>query len=70
MKKQENWFKQKKVTIGFSICALIGGFFFLNHSITGNVVLNADKGIDLVSLIGLLLVLCAVILGAYTMMKK
>ncbi len=70
MKKQENWFKQKKVVIGFSISALIAGFVFLNHSITGNVMLNADKGLDLVSLIGLLLVLCSIILGAYTIKKN
>ena len=70
MKKQENWFTQKKTTAGFAILSLIAGFLFLNQSITGNFVLNADKGIDLISLIGLLLISCAIILGAYTIKKK
>ena len=68
--KETNWFKTKKVVASFAIIALIAGFFFLNKKITGNVILNAQHAFSLISLIGLLLVACAIILGAYTIRKK
>ncbi len=70
MEKQESWFKTKKVTASFAIIALGGGFLFLNRSITGNIILNDKYPFNLVSMIGLLLILCSVILGVYSMRKK
>ena len=70
MKKIFDWFETKKATMVFAIISLIGGFLFLNHSITGNIILSDKYSFNLVSLIGLLLILCAVILGAYSIKKK
>jgi len=68
--KKENFFKTKKATVSFAIIALIGGFLFLNRSITGNVILDNKNSFSLVSLMGLLLIACSVILCAYALKKK
>ncbi len=68
--KKLDWLKTRKATASFAIIALLGSFLFLNKGITGNVVLSNKFSFDLVSLIGLMLIVCAVILGAYSIKKK
>ncbi|MFQ5531492.1 MAG: hypothetical protein ACE5ES_02650 [Candidatus Nanoarchaeia archaeon] len=70
IKNTFDWFKTKPATTGFAIAALISGFLFLNKSMTGNVVLNDKYSINLISIVGLLLISCAVVLGMYTIKKK
>jgi hypothetical protein len=70
MNKIPGWFKTRKATTIFAITALAGGFLFLNQGITGNAILNNRHYFEVFSLIGLLLVLCAVILGVYSIKKK
>lgn len=65
-----DWFKTKKATSLFALISLAGGFFFLNQGITGNIILNENYTFNLISLIGLFLILCSVILGAYSLKKK
>ena len=65
----DSWLKQKKVTAGFATASLISGFLFLNRNITGNAVLSDRYSISPLSLIGLLLVLCAVVLAGYSIKK-
>lgn len=65
-----NWLKTKQVTSGFALLALVGGFLFLNQSITGNAILNNKYPINLASLVGLLLVFCSAILAVYTIRHK
>jgi len=60
----------KGVTYAFAAVSLLGGFLFLNKSITGNVILNKQFGINVVSLIGLLLIICSAILFAYSIKKR
>lgn len=67
---KENFFKKRKVTAMFAVISLAGGFIFLNKGITGNVVLNGSHAFSVVSLIGLLLVLCSAILIAYSIKKN
>jgi len=67
---KENFLKKKSVTIIFAFIALFSGFLFLNQSMTGNAILNRQSSVNLVSLIGLLLVFCSVILFAYSVKKK
>lgn len=69
MKKFSDWFKAKKITACFALISLIGGFLFLNNSITGNIISNNNYSFNIVSLIGLLLILCSVILIAYSIKK-
>jgi len=69
IKKFSDWFKAKKITASFALISFIGGFLFLNHSITGNIILNNKNSFNIVSLIGLLLILCSVILIAYSIKK-
>lgn len=68
--KKENFFKTRKATVSFALMALVGGFLFLNQSITGNIILDSENSFNLVSLMGLLLIACSIILGAYSLKKK
>ena len=70
MKKKTNFLTRKKTTAFFAIISAIAGFSFLNKSITGNIILSDAYSFDLISLIGLLLILCSVILGIYSIKKK
>lgn len=68
--KKESFFKTKKTTAFFAIIGLIGGFISLNKSITGNVILNGRNSLDLLSLTGVLLILCSIAIGIYSIKKK
>lgn len=61
---------KKKTALGFSIVALIGGFLFLQPGITGNTILNESSKFNILSLVGFLLILCAIILAVYSLKKK
>ncbi len=67
--KKVSWLKAKKVTGLFAAVALVAGFLFLDSGITGNVVLNGGNGFNILSLIGLLLILCSAILTVYTIRR-
>jgi hypothetical protein len=62
--------KTRKTTAGFAILALIAGFLFLDQSFTGNVVLSDKYSFSIISIIGLLLVFCALMLAIYSVKKK
>ena len=68
--KSLDWFKSRKATAGFALAALIVGFLFLNHSLTGNVILSDKYSFSFVSLIGLVLVGCSLVLAAYSVKNK
>ena len=72
MKKFWKELESKNATAGFSVVAFIAGVLFLKKAweITGNVVLNNRYSLDLIPLIGLLLVLCSIILGTYSLRKN
>jgi hypothetical protein len=69
-KHRANFFEKRPVTISFAAIALLFGFFFLDSGITGNAVLNKQIPVNLVSIAGLLLILCSVILVAYSLKKS
>jgi len=68
-KKKESLLKTKPATATFALIALAGGFLFLNKGITGNVILSDKSSFNIVSLIGLILIVCAVVLGIYSIKK-
>jgi len=68
--KEENFFKKKSVVVSFALISLVGGFLFINKDITGNIVLSSKYSFNLLSIIGLLLIVCSAILGAYSIRKK
>jgi len=70
LKEIFNWFKTKQATSAIAIISLLGGIFFIDKKITGNVILNSNYSINLVSGIGLLLIACSVILGIYSLKKR
>lgn len=70
MGKFFGWLKTKQATAIFAAGSLISGFFFLNKNITGNIILNENYSLNILPIIGLVLVLCSVVLGAYSIMKK
>ena len=60
----------KKAAGVVAAVALLSGFLFLNKTTTGNVVLNGNvPTIDVISLIGLALVLCSGALAFYAVKK-
>ena len=61
--------KTKIATAIFAIVALFTGFLFLNSSLTGNAIIKNTFPIQPLSVIGLLLVLCAIVLGIYTIRR-
>ena len=63
------WFKMKGVAAVFAVVAFVVGFLFLDKGVTGNVILDNKYPVDVVSLIGLLLVLCSAILAVYIIKK-
>jgi len=67
---QKSLFKTKKVVAGFAIVALLGGFFFLNNTPTGNIIVESGNPINLLSIIGLLLIACSIILAVYAIRKR
>ena len=68
--EKENILKTKKVATIFAITALISGFLFLSPSITGGVILEKSNSFSPLSLIGLLLIGCSIVLAAYSLKKK
>jgi len=68
---ENSWFKEKKVTAIFAAVAFFTGFLFVDRgSISGNIILDGSYSFNIVSLIGLLLVLCSAVLAAYTIRKR
>ena len=67
---KKNFLKSKELTLIFSAIALIGGFFFLENSTTGNVISETNGIFNILSIIGLLLVLCSMILAGYSISRK
>ena len=68
---KNSWFNGKKVAATFAVVAFFTGFLFVDRgSISGNVIVDGTPQFNVVSMIGLLLVLCSVILAAYTIRKK
>ena len=69
---ENSWFKNKGVTAIFAVVAFFVGFLFVDRgSISGNIILGeSNYSVSIISMIGLLLVLCSAILAAYTIRKK
>ena len=67
--KKENILKTKKATTIFAILALIGGFLFLSPSITGGFILESSDSFSPLSLIGLVLIGCSIVLATYSLKK-
>jgi len=70
MKTKTPWLKTKPVTIAFAIIALVGGVFFLSGGITGNVISSTKYSFSATSIIGLLLIACAVVLSLYSIKNR
>jgi len=70
MNNKENILKTRKTVTMFAIVALIGGLLFLSPSITGGFILESSDSFSSLSLIGLLLIGCSVILTVYALKKK
>jgi len=62
--------KSRTATASFAIIALIGGFYFLNSNMTGNIVLKNQTAFSTLPLVGLLLIACSVILALYSIKKR
>lgn len=77
MVKKKSFFEKKSVIASFGILALLGGVYFTQLFITGNVTGNAvtistrySLTSFMIPLIGLLLLICSIILISYSIVKK
>ena len=68
--KNENPFKNRKTIAIFGIAALISGFLFLSPSMTGGFILESSNSFNPLSLIGLLLIGCSIVLAVYSFKKR
>lgn len=73
------WLKTKPATITFAIVALIAGLFFVSggigggiNEIQGNLILDKSTFIlnPSLSIIGFLLIICSIVLSAYSIKQK
>lgn len=62
--------KAKKITGSFAIISLISGFFFMGQRITGNVIFNTKSSLNLLPIIGVFLITCSIVLGAYSLKRR
>lgn len=68
---ENSWFKEKKVAATFAVVAFFAGFLFVDRgSISGNVIVDNTPTFNIISMVGLLLVLCSAILVFYTVRKR
>lgn len=70
MNNKENILKTKKAATLFAIVALVGGFLFLSPSITGGAISVGPSSFNSLSLIGLVLICCSIVLAGYSLKKK
>jgi len=75
MTKNKSFFEKKSVIATFGIIALLGGVYFTQLFATGNVTGNAistrySLTPFMISLIGLLLLICSIVLISYSIVKK
>ena len=69
--EKQSWFKKKSVVATFAIISFIFGFLFLRQGrVTGNVIANEYQSFSFLSIIGLLLVLCAFITAIYAIKRR
>jgi len=68
-KQKTSFFKSKKTTWTFAIISFLAGFLFLKNNPTGNVVLSNYYPINLISVVGMLLIFCSLILALYSIRK-
>jgi len=71
--KKVSFLKSRKMTTGFAVVALLGALAFINPGaspFSGNAVLKSPGTFALLPAIGALLLVCALILGLYSLRKK
>lgn len=67
---KEKFFARKSVTWVFAIIAAFSGFLFLDAVPTGNIIVNRQNPVSVLSIIGLLLIACSAVLIVYSAKKK
>lgn len=72
IKKTTNWFKTSKATTLFATVAFAAGLAFVGYSntITGNIILTDKQSFNALSLIGLGLLFCSVVLALYSLKHR
>mgnify|MGYP001563518622 CR=1 FL=1 len=66
---KKSWLNVKKIAGVFAAVFLVAGFLLLDKGISGNVVLDGEYTSNPLALIGLIIVLFAAVLTAYTIKK-
>jgi hypothetical protein len=68
--KNIDWLSLRAVTSIFALISFVGGFYFLNNSMTGNAIVNNPNYVNFISIIGILLIFCSLILVAHSIKKR
>ncbi|MEK6840870.1 MAG: hypothetical protein AABX79_02865 [Nanoarchaeota archaeon] len=67
----ENSFKEKGIFLILAVVAFFTGFLFVDRGgISGNTILDGSYPVSTVSMVGLVLVICSIILGAFAIRSK
>lgn len=71
---KQSFFQKRSVVAAFGIIALIAGSIFVQTSkpggVTGNIILSDVYAFNLISLVGLLLIICSAVLIVYAVVKR
>ena len=73
IKEFNEFLKKRTVKFTFMLISLIGGFCFIEYGltgITGNTIASAENTFNLLSFVGLLLIICSVVIGIETLSRK
>ncbi|MEK6827045.1 MAG: hypothetical protein AABX99_01005 [Nanoarchaeota archaeon] len=70
MKNTKKNFKRKAAAGIFSVVSLIAGFWFLDSSVTGGVIMDKEFSINPLSFVSLFLFVCSAILIVYSLKKE
>lgn len=62
--------KEKKREIAFAIISFISGLYFLNYRITGQVISNEEAYSNLISFVGIGLLICSFMVVYHIVKKK
>lgn len=65
----KNKLTSKIIAAGFSVAAGFSGFLFSSKNITGNAISNSTT-INALSIIGLVLMVCSILLAYYALKKE
>ncbi len=67
---KKNFFENKILVLEFAVLSLISGIMLISPNLTGNIISQKTSFINPLTIIGLMLNVCSIILFAYLINKR